>query len=917
MKIGYILPILTAICAFLYFRPTSIKPLKIPSGANEENKAVRAEWDRMRLADPLTGEIPKGISWMERQFAAQMPVAVHDRDLVADWSVRGPWNVGGRTRALALDVTNPDHILAGGVSGGIWESTDGGQSWTRRTPMNAHPGVVSIAQDPRPGKTNNWYYISGEIYGTSASGGSAFYLGDGMFKSTDNGQTWEPIGSTDNGNPQSFTELWQSGWRVVVDPTAPNNLDVLYAATYGAIWRSTNGGTTWSAVRGGNGNASYFTDIAVTSTGVLYATMSTGSTLRGIWRSTNGTSWAKINEATYPANVDRMVLSINPNNENEVYFLGATPGTGFYNNYLGSDNWTTFLKYTYVSGDGTGVGGTWDDLSQNLPSTGTEFDRFSSQGGYDLVVKVQPGTNHVFIGGTNIYRSTDGFTTNTNTTHIGGYKTGTTLPFFELYANHHPDIHDLLFHPLDTNVLISASDGGLHRTEQCNAPVVEWSYLNNGYRTSQFYTAIIEKSTPHDSTIIGGLQDNGNFFVNSTNPNAIWKQTVNGDGSFGAIPDGKPYTILSIQQGKLAKCNIDDDGNVLAFRRFDPIGPSKDDYLFINPLALDPVQQKVLYLPAGRHLYRQDDLSQIDMNNQWDSIAQGWTKFPDTIPAINDADAAHTFSAIAVSNTNPAHRVYLGTTRGRLYKIDNANTGTPSMTQLTTPNTLGTAYVSCIAVDPDNADKVYAIYSNYSTYSIYMSNDGGTTWKKAAGNLESAVSGTGSGPSVRWLSILPMPDGKRKYFCGTSVGLYSTDTLVEHIAANVGTQWALEAPDLIGTTVINHIDVRPSDGLVVVATHGIGLFSANFTPASGDNEPTQGVSVQCFPNPATSYVRFNWPAADATVSVRIFNASGQLLRHAPLRNGSDDVPVDDLPKGVLFYELTGRNWAKTGKFIKS
>jgi hypothetical protein len=916
MKKALLFTLLAAFCAFFFFSKNTDTPVKIPASANEENKKERAAWDLMRLADPSTGKIPEGIAFRERQFAAQMPVAVEDRNLVANWTTRGPWNVGGRTRQVVLDVNDPNHIMAGGVSGGIWESLDAGQSWARRTPMNAHPGVVSIAQDPRPGKTNNWYYLSGEIVGTSASGGASFYLGDGMFKSTDNGTTWSVLGATDNGNPMSFTELWQSGWKVVVDPVAPDNLDILYAATYGAIWRSTNGGTSWVAVRGGNGNNSYFTDVAITSTGVLYATMSSAGAQKGIWRSTNGTAWTKINPGTgFPATFDRIVIGVNPNDENEVYFLASTPGTGHVSSFIGNDDWTSLWKYKYVSGDGTGTGGEWTTLSDNLPNMGTEFDRFSAQGGYDLVVKVQPGTNHVFVGGTSLYRSTDGFTSPNNTTQIGGYKPGTTLPFFELYPNHHPDVHDVIFHPTLPNVMITASDGGLHRTENCNAPVVEWAYLNNGYRTSQFYTAIIEKSTPNDSTIIGGLQDNGNFFVNSNDPTSVWKQTVNGDGAYGAIPDGKPFTILSIQQGRLAKCNINDQGDVLAFRRFDPVGPKKDDYLFINPLAIDPIDQNKLYLPAGRHLYRQDDLAAIDMNGQWDSIAQGWTKFPDTLVAINDNEAANNFSAIAVSSA-PAHRVYLGTTRGQLYRIDNADTGTPSMVTLPKANANATAYVTCIAIDPDNADNVVVAYSNYNTYSIYQSVNGGNNWTKVAGNLESNTGGSGNGPSVRWVSILPLPDGSRKYFCGTSVGLYSADTLIAHVTTNGGTQWALEAPDLIGATVINHIETRASDGLVVVATHGIGMFSANFEPVNSSNEPNgNNGTAKVFPNPATDFVHFQWPEPDNRATLRMYSATGQLVRHQPVGNGNDPVPVNDLPKGVLFYELTGRDWAKRGKVV--
>ncbi len=577
----------------------------IPAGENEENRKDRQAWELMRLADPATGKIPEGMTFKERWFAANLPQADASLRSAPDWTARGPWNYGGRTRALAMDVNNENRLFAGGVSGGIWLSEDAGQSWTRKTPLNAHPGCISVAQDTRPGHTDTWYYLSGELYGTSASADGAFYVGDGLFKSMDNGETWAPVGSTDDGNPQDFGSLFQGGWRVVTSPTDVQ--DVVYMATIGTIYRSANGGTSWTAVRGGDiSNYSYFTDVAVTSTGVLYATLSYDGPQKGIWRSTNGTTWTKITPANMPPVYDRIVIGINPNNENEVYFLGSTPGYGHYLDYLDNDDWSSFWKYTYVSGDGTGAGGLWTDLTANLPSTGGIFDQFGCQGGYDLVVKVQPGTNNVFIGGTNLFRSTDGFTTPDNTTHIGGYKPGTSLPFFEIYPNQHPDQHDLLFLPSNPNVIITASDGGLHRTEDCLAPSVTWHSLNRGYQTTQFYTALIDHDTPGDNMLLGGLQDNGNFFVNSADPNALWKQTVNGDGAFAAVAPNKDYCVLSIQKGRVAKCSLDADGNVLAFRRIDPIGPGKDDYLFINPLALDPNDANVLYLPAGRKVCRQD-----------------------------------------------------------------------------------------------------------------------------------------------------------------------------------------------------------------------------------------------------------------------------------------------------------------------
>ena len=892
-------------------KKNAAESVKIPSGASEENGPLRRAWERQRLADPTTGQIPPGIQLLEQRFAASMNQPLADR-FGPDWFARGPYNFGGRTRALAIDVTNENRLLAGGVSGGVWLSEDGGQSWQRKTPLNAHPGCVSIAQDTRPGKTNVWYYLSGEVYGTSAGASGAFYLGDGVFKSTDGGNTWAPLTSTAGGNQQGLTTLYQTGWRIMTDPAAAPDQDVVYLATINAIYRSINGGTSWSAVRAGNlnGSWSYFSDIETTSTGVLYATLSSDGPTKGIWRSTNGTTWVNITPPNMPVDYNRMVIGVNPNNENQVYFFGTTPGTGHLTTYIDSEDWTSLFRYDYVSGDGTGTGGNWADLSLNLPSTGTQFDQCAAQGGYDLVVRVQPGTNNVFIGGTNIWRSTDGFTTGNNTTKIGGYKIGTTLPFFEIYPEHHPDVHELRFLPSNPNVLLSGSDGGIHRTEDCLAPFVEWSRLNNGYTTTQFYTAIIDKNAPGDNTLMGGLQDNGNFFVNATAFNALWKQTVNGDGAFGAVAPGKAFYVLSIQQGRVAKVKMDAQGNIQGFRRIDPIGPIKSDYQFINPLAMDPTDANVLYLPAGRRFYRQNELASISLTGQWDSIAQGWTVFPDTL-------AVGEFSTVAVSEANPAHRVYLGASTNRLYRIDNANTGTPAFMPITPPIAVGDANVNCIAIDPTNADRIVLVYSNYNIYSLFLSEDAGVTWKKVGGNLEANVGGTGNAPSIRWVSILPFSNGKLKYFCGTSVGLYSADTLMLHANGMPGTQWLQEGASTIGSSVVNYVETRAGDGLVVAATHGIGMYTANFLPTTGTNNPADAIQVQVSPNPTSNVVRFDVGSnTDHTIACRIFDLSGNLVRQAGLSGTNNEVPLAGLPAGIYLWELRGKGWHKSGKLAK-
>ncbi len=907
-----------AACGLFYFsnqEKALTGGLKIPGTPLEENAERRREWERMRLADPATGQIPPGIEYLERQYAATLPQAVVERGGNGQWVSRGPWNVGGRTRALAIDVTNENRILAGGVSGGMWLSEDGGQTWARKTPLNAHPGVTSIAQDTRPGKTNIWYYTSGELYGSSQSVPYGFYVGDGLFKSTDGGNTWAPIASTAGGNPHEFTNVWQGVWRIATDPSSTQ--DEVYAATYGAIFRSVNGGTSWAVVRGPGTNQpySYFTEVAVSSTGVVYATLSSGGVPKGIFRSTNGTTWTSIAPSFMPNEYGRLVIGINPSNENELYFFGSTPGSGHYLNYFGSDNWTSLFKYTYLSGDGSGAGGLWEDRSMNLPATGTEFDQCAIQSGYDLVVKVQPGTGNVILGGTNLWRSTDGFATPDHTTKIGGFKIGTAFPYLELYPNHHPDLHEALFLPFNPNVLLTASDGGIHRTENCLAATVEWSSLNNGYITSQFYTATIDKNAPGDNTLFGGLQDNGIFFTNSANPTVPWTETLVTDGAYGAIAPGKAFYVLSLQANgmKVIKATLDNNGHVTGYNRFDPIGPAGDDYLFINPLVLDPNNPNLLYLPAGNKVYRQDQLASIPLTGEWNPISQGWTQFPDTIAA----GSFIAFSAIAVSETAPANRLYLGTSNNKVFRVDNANTGTPSLIPLPSPDTSSIAYINCLAIDPTNADRVVLVYSNYKLYSLFLSEDAGASWKKVGGNLEGLLAGTGAGPSLRWLSMLPMETGSIKYFCGTSVGLYSADSLKLHAAGQPGTVWTLESPNEIGSAVVDYVDVRRSDGLVVAATHGNGMFSANFTINSGNHEPKNAVSVRVSPNPARDVATFSISGQNLeNTTVRLFDLKGNLLREESLAGEKGVLQLNDIPTGIYVWELRGRGWRKSGKLVK-
>ena len=643
-----------------------------------------------------------------------------------------------------------------------------------------------------------------------------------------------------------------------------------------------------------------------------------GGTKKGIWRSPDGITFTNITPVGFPTVYNRIVIGISPSDESQVWFLGNTPGFGQPDtNFLGTVEWNSMWKYKYISGNGSGVGGLWLDKSSALPTTGGMFDKFQCQGSYDLAVAVLPSdTNTVFIGGTNLYRSTNGFADDTQTQYIGGYEQGATLPVVNMYANHHPDQHGIAFLPSNENVMFSYNDGGIFRTNNClNTSPVIWTSLANGYLTSMFYTVAIDHAVSGNNIVVAGAQDNGSWFTNNTNLTSPWAFPRGGDGSYCAIADNQSMYYLSIQNGKMMKANLDGSGNVLSFARIDPIGAQ--GYQFINPYVLDPNNNDLMYLAAGTHIWRNNNLAGIPLINNWDSISTNWTMFSDS---VNYGSAE--ISAVSVSKS-PANRLYFGATSKKLYRIDNANTGNPTKTDITstlTPTVVfPAANVSCIGVNPNNADEILVTFSNYSTLSVFYSNSGGvptTNWSKVGGNIEGSY-----GPSVRWAAIIPVSDGKI-YMLATSTGIYATDTLM-----GTSTVWVQQGTNTIGNAVCDMIDYRVSDGLVVVATHSHGMYSTNITSvndiATVHNLQNLSFDFQLtnYPNPfnQNTTIEFNVPEK-ANVKLTVLDELGQLVKvlaDETMQQGNQSFIFnrEALAPGIYYLNLQVGEMAQTRKML--
>jgi len=816
----------------------------------EDDADARDEMEFLMLRDPRTGQIPRDIRMRERRFARGLPIrgarifrngphgAVQSQALV--WTERGPNNVGGRTRAFAVDATAPATLIAGAVGGGIWRSTDDGASWTLRTSPGQIHSATCIAQDRRAGQTGTWYVGSGEIRGstTNATRWGSLYLGDGIFKSTDGGASWTLLPSTSSGTPQT-TDAFDYVINVATNPANLAQAEVL-AATFRGIYRSIDGGGSWNQVLASD---SGFTDVAITNAGVMYATTQLSSVTR-VWRSINGTTWTAIQPASFTGVINRVTIGLAPSNAAVAYFFiqGVSfPGPSI----AGHQLW----KYSYLSGDGSGAGGTWVNRGGNLPGD------LSTQTGYDQVITVKPNDeNFVVIGGTNLYRSTNGFATALNTTTIGGY------PFYP-DGGHHPDLHAGAFSPANSDVYYSAGDGGIARADNIALGNMVWTNLNNGYNVTQFYSVAIPADAGSD-LILAGAQDNGSQIGTAPGASA-WALAFGGDGTIVEVsPQASDRLYTQYQNGPIQRQNW--DGSNLA----DMTPQGAANQLFVNPIVLDPNNANLLYYAAGNSPTN----SFIWRNNDpgFANTTYGWTALPATDVGAGSGYARR-ISALGISNAANPNVLYYGTIDGVVMKAADIH-AVPTVSTITPPGLFGgTAsggFVRCIAVDPTDSQRALVVFGNYSFPSLWYTTNGGTTWTDVEGNLAGA-----SGPSIRWATIFYV-DGQLEVFLATSVGVLSATAL-----AGGATVWAQEAASEIGNVIAGYMDYRESDRTLAVGTHGRGVFTTTIPTWVGVDEkpPANAVALHAaFPNPArgAAALSFDLPRA-MEVSLRVHDVSGR------------------------------------------
>ncbi|HEX7326607.1 MAG TPA: hypothetical protein VF292_14855 [Rhodanobacteraceae bacterium] len=426
--------------------------------------------------------------------AAQLTGALH-------WRSVGPYT-GGRVTSVAGFAGQPNRFLAAYADGGIWETDDYGIHWKNISDKGIDTGVIgAIAVAPSNPKI---------IYAGTGDPAvrNTFLTGDGMYKSTDGGKTWQHIGL-------GKTEI--ISW-IEVDPRNP---DIVYAAALGHIWapnpergvyKSTDGGKTWKKVLFVNNDTGAITmAMDPSNPNVLYATMwqayrrpwtfSSGGPGSGIYKTTDGgRTWTNIthNQGLPSGIFGKVGIALAPNDPKVVYALiqaKVKPGKP---------------GGLYRSEDG---GHSWKLMNDSLDITQRAF--------YYMRVYVDPkDANTIYLPNVGVYVS-----------HNGGKK---------LISLHppHGDNHAFWINPRNPQTLIEGNDGGATVSQNGGK---SWSTEDN-QPTGQFYHVNLDDQFPYH--IWGAQQDRGSVESPSAVPfggiPGVWHEVIGGEMSWVVPKPGDP-----------------------------------------------------------------------------------------------------------------------------------------------------------------------------------------------------------------------------------------------------------------------------------------------------------------------------------------------------------------------------------------
>ena len=884
---------------FFSFLILSLASCKNESSIKMEDEGKLSKQDRIDKAmaqefqmtqDPVAGYVPRERLWQAQQYMRTLGGGSASREAALAWQERGPNNVAGRTRALFVDSRDAtgNTVFAASVSGGIWKCTNFKTTpvWTPVFEAMGNLAVCALVQD----KVNPdiMYAGTGEGWFNADA-----VRGNGIWKSTNGGTTWAQLAFTDS------LGTGGSNFNYVQDLVV-NNKGYLFATARsgefcngGGVFRSINGGTTWTRALG-NLTAqkcdSAFNyrgaDLEIASNGDLYAT--TGfqggldSNLRGrIYRSSAAAHLDSVGkfgnwqEITPTGRWQRIEIVCAPSDPATLYALLES-----------SDEGIGGIRKS------TDFGATWQTLPlPNWCNQGEDSDDFTNgQAWFDLIVSVDPNDkNTVIIGGIDLFKSTNGGTTWNQITQWASGCPG--LP------NIHADQHNVVFYPGSSTEYISSNDGGLYYSSNSGT---SWSQRNGGYNVTQFYAVDYHPLT--QNYFLAGAQDNGTQKFTLAGINTT-SRVSGGDGAFCHIDqtDGNIQVSAFVYNNYFYSRNGGANFSRLEFN---------DEGQFINPTDYDDVND-VLY-------------TGYEANKM--GVVTGFSGTGE--PAFNSVTVSQLngrqITALKVDPTTSNGTVYIAGYFGgdensngsvpNVLKLVNAHTLTPTITTTGNLPVPGGAYISSIDVNPANGQHLLVTLSNFGVNSVFQSTNGGVSWQSIEGNLPDMP--------VRW-GIFAAPGaqldgptgGNGGILLATELSVWSTS-----LVNGASTVWIPNISGMPSSVRTDMLKYRTSDGMVVAATHGRGLFTTTITGGIITSVPNTSITkdfIKYISSATNALQVVTGSLTTRKIQIQVFDAKGSLVYRADQPYQSTRINTAPLSAGTYTIRITGdKKENYMGQFIK-
>ena len=747
---------------------------------------------------------------------------------VLEWRELGPTIMGGRISDLAVVESDPATFYVGTATAGVWKTDNSGITFEA---LFQHEGTSSIGDvTVSPSNPNVVWVGTGEPQNRQSSP-----WGNGVYRSLDGGGTWMHLGLE---NTHHIS-------RIQVHPRDP---DVAYVAAVGHLWgsnpergvyKTTDGGRTWSSVLFVDQHTGTI-DLVMdpNDPNTLFAAMyqrqrkawgfNGGGPGSGIYRTTDGgASWMQLTDGLPEGDKGRIGLDIYRGDGNLVCALveadARTPGQGF-----GGGGNADAKNGVYCSTD---RGESWERRS-----TTNNRPMYYSQ------IRIDPNDpERMYLGGSNLFRTSDGGRTFTN----------------DAAAGVHLDHHALWIDPSDSEHLILGSDGGVS---------VSWDRSDNWYQfrnlpIGQLYEVGVDMRVPYH--VCGGLQDNGSWcapsdtWSNQGIRTRDWYNVGSGDGFFTVMHPSDPNVMFAESQGgNLTRVNLTTGERA----RLRPTPrPEERDALpepggelpelrwnWNVPVLLSAHDDNTVFVGANV-LFRTVDLGQT-----WEQVSPDLTYaidretldimgVPGSDPqmSLNDGQSSYgNLTAIAESPLDP-DVLYTGSDDGRVHVTRD---GGISWTDLT-PKLDGLparTYVTRIVASHGAAGTVYAAFDghradDFAPY-VFVSGDFGEEWRPIVSGL----------PQTSVNALTQHPRNADLLFLGNEVGVYAS--------VDGGDGW-VDIGNELPTVPVDDIEVHPRENDLVIGTHGRGVWIMDdITPLERlDASVVASVAFVFATRPTTSY----------------------------------------------------------------